>query len=170
MSIKVTLIIILCFILIGIAFFYKDDVKEHFLKDTLLLNSSLGTLEIDQKIISNDIKKLETDFGAQQKVNNVIVLESIKYQKELNFNKLHIKLQEEGVVAIVSENEKTFTDRGIKVGDSLTKVKELYGENYINKTGELGNILLYKDKENNIKIEFLYYNDQVVQIMLIKLD
>ncbi|MFK9090990.1 hypothetical protein [Bacillus salipaludis] len=67
-----------------------------------------------------------------------------------------------GILRFIIDNSSIPTSKGIKVGDSITKVKKAYGENFYKRTEQGVDIIGYVDKKNHQSIEFWHTQKKVL--------
>ena len=67
-----------------------------------------------------------------------------------------------GILRFIVENSSIATSRGIKVGDSLVKVKKAYGENFYKRTEQGLDIIGYVDKKSHQSLEFWHDQKKVL--------
>ncbi|WML57631.1 hypothetical protein [Neobacillus sp. PS2-9] len=61
-----------------------------------------------------------------------------------------------GIFRFIVESSGIPTAKGIEVGDSISKAKKAYGENFYERTEQGADILGYVDQKNHQSIEFWY--------------
>lgn len=117
----------------------------------------------------NDVAiKLNTDF-----TNTLVTIGSYneQYTNELSeqYNNVYsfdefeietiIKDKVEKIFSIYFTSKNIYTNEGIKIGDSVEKMLENYGNNYENSTEEL-----YTYRLNNTAISFIIENNKIINI------
>jgi len=70
--------------------------------------------------------------------------------------------QQDEILHFSVANKDVPSSKGIKVGDSLKKVKAAYGKNFYKRSEQGVDILGYVDKRNHQFIEFWHYQDKVL--------
>jgi len=168
-SLKAFFVCLIFFVLEG-AFTHLYVSNYHFVKNTNLANSSLGELTIGEKLTASNMRRIEATFGPEVKDPNMAILIDANYQKSLTYEGLFIGLREDKVVAIVAENKTASTNKGIKPGDNLEKIRKNYGRNYLSTLEEIGETVSYVDRKNKMKIQFVMYDNKVVQLILTELN
>ncbi|WP_066072598.1 hypothetical protein [Neobacillus soli] len=76
---------------------------------------------------------------------------------------LEIATNAKGVILrFIVENSAMPTSKGIKIGDSITKVKRAYGGNFYKRTEQGLDVIGYVDKRNHQSIEFWHDKGKVL--------
>jgi hypothetical protein len=153
----VSIILVLC---IGVFFLLvKHNLPRSFhhtyTKNTDLKGENVKGLHLFDNI--RDKKFLDT-YGEQ-------LHESAK-----NENHKYFKIEKDIEIAVNGKGEivrfivggEVPTSKGIKVGDSLKKVKVAYGKKNYFRSEQGVNILGYVDKKRNQSIEFWHYEDKIL--------
>ncbi len=156
-------------ILLGIgSFFYFHSYT--YVKSTDLAGTSILDLKIGDYLTKSMKKKIDEHYGPEINDPGMAILLNVEYEQVLKYKGLFIATRDSKIVAVVTENKLTSTNKGISPIDSKTKIENVYGQDYTKKSEEIGNTLSYVDKENKIILKFVVNKNNIKQIILSELD
>jgi hypothetical protein len=127
-------------------------------KSVNLVNENLNGIELYKEYSYSELKK---EYELYRKQNNS------NYKECLEFDDIIICTnQQSQVVFIAPKNSKLETNKGLKIGSHIDKVIKKYGDNYYTDIEQGEKIIGYRDRKNNISLEFWHYQDIVNNIRL----
>ncbi|MGE7605071.1 hypothetical protein ACQKML_00565 [Peribacillus frigoritolerans] len=139
--------------------------SNFFVKSTNLKSEALNEIHLGDEITPLKLKELKNNYGELVNDPGMAILLSSENNDSFKFEKLYLGLMDNEVNSIVSENPNIKTNKGVSIGDNLTTVKELYGPNFTSSLEEIGETITYIDKDRNLLLQFVIYEDDVFQII-----
>ena len=139
--------------------------SNFFVKSTNLKSEALNEIHLSDEITPLKLKELKNNYGELVDDPGMAILLSSENNNSFKFEKLYLGIMDNEVNSIVSENPNIKTSKGVSIGDNLTTVKELYGPNFTSSLEEIGEIITYIDKDRNLLLQFVIYEDDVFQII-----
>ncbi|PGZ92165.1 hypothetical protein [Bacillus sp. AFS029533] len=143
-------------------------VKNRLLESTSLKNEGMNEIMIDKQVTPELLEDLKSKYGKTVKHTDIVVILPVENDINYQFKKLYIGTKNNKINSIVTEDPKLKTNKGIGVGTDVSTIKSKYGNNYIHSIEEIGETISYLDKERNVKLTFIIYEEKVFQIILTK--
>ncbi|MFF3024552.1 hypothetical protein ACFVRR_18175 [Gottfriedia sp. NPDC057948] len=143
-------------------------VKNRLLESTSLKNEGMNEIMIDKQVTPELLVDLKSKYGSTVKHTDIVVILPVENDRNYQFKKLYIGIKNNKINSIVSEDPKLQTNKSIGIGSDVSTIKSKYGNNYIRSIDEIGDMITYLDKEQNIKLTFIIYEEKVFQIILTK--
>lgn len=148
--------------MLAVAIWWVYEANHRFVSSTDLQGERIADIKLHM-FVDESFKIQHGDYEKP---------ENIRYREYLVFEEYAVgtDFQKNEVVYIETENPNIPTRKGIRVGDSVDKVIEIYGDNYYksNEGGE-GKTINFVDRENGIHLQFWLEEDQVEKIALYSL-
>lgn len=161
-KLAIALISIPFIFMLGVALWWLYDANHRFVTSTDLAGEQMADIRLEM-FVDESFKIQHGDYEKP---------ENIRYREYLVFEDYAVgtDLQKNEVVYIETESPEIETSKGIKVGDSIDKVIEVYGDKYY-KSGEMGQgqTINYVDRNDGIHLQFWLSEDRVEKIALYSL-
>ena len=168
MSKKLITLILIALLITVLAFNYFSPFSEKLTKSTNLSNESIGGVKLHENInkhrfikqYGNPISKENNDSYNYYHWKGGLETASINTGKE--------KGSIMGVIISGTVDNPLHTAKGIKLGDTKSKVLSLYGNKYYKSNEQGADIIGYIDHKQDITLEF--WCDNVGKVSEIRLD
>ncbi|WP_226085801.1 hypothetical protein [Mesobacillus sp. S13] len=137
---------------------------DPFSKDKMDFYSSAKSVDLSEENVksislSSNEKEIMNIFGSP---NEVTEIENAKY---LTYDGIEFGVIKQQVNRYYF-NRKFQTAKKIKIGDAAENVQHSYGEDYYERFEQGARIIGYFDKEKNMNIEFICYENKVTGVIL----
>jgi|SRR5690625_1378412 len=144
--------------MIGVVGWWFYESNYRFVSNTDLSEEQIGDYAIRDEMTDD----IFTTFGDYKEVENVNYDELFVFEDVEIGTSIH-----DDVIFIQTYTEELATAKGIKVGDRIEDVIDLYGEHYFHGLDMgLGDSISYVDRERKLHIQFWLENDIVTHISL----
>lgn len=144
--------------IIGVVSWWFYETNYRFVSSTDLSDEQIGQLAIQDPVTEETLAM----FGEYETKENV------NYDELYVFEDVDIGTSvRDQVIYIKTKTPELATAKGIRIGDSIDTVTEIYGEKFFRRSDMgLGESINYVDRSEKIHLQFWLKDDKVIEISL----
>ncbi|MEW4327119.1 hypothetical protein Q0N12_10635 [Rossellomorea marisflavi] len=134
---------------------------------TNLKEESLNGLHLGDEVTPLILEELKASYGDFVHAPDMAIFLTTGHAHAYTFEKFYAAVHANNEVnGIVTERHDVHTNKGIGVGDKISRVKEYYGEQFVSSADENGESITYVDQDRGILLQFVINDEEVFQIIL----